>query len=70
MNKMKNLLFSARAVKAQEERQQLMENSAPPMCPRTHKPMIKVICGSHNGKKFFAWASPDVNTVLPVFRVS
>jgi hypothetical protein len=69
---MKNPLFTTTANKkatAQETASQYsLEGSTPPLCPQTKKPMQKVICGTPDGKKFWAWVSTEARICLPAFK--
>jgi hypothetical protein len=62
---MKNLLFASKKTHSKED---LRADASPPMCPKTGKPMKKVICGTHTGKQFYTWVSPEAHLVLPAFK--
>ncbi len=66
---MTNILFKASKVKKQEQKAQFAaSNMIPPTCPKSGKPMVRVICGTPSGRKFYAWASLDENIALPAYN--
>ncbi len=58
----KNILFDKKKIQASERLNQA------PICPVSGRPMDKVICGSFDRKKMYAWFSPHSKLVLPVFK--
>ncbi len=61
---MSNILFDEKRIKVQARKSE----NEPPICPVSGKPMEKVICGSFEKKKMWAWFGRSSKLVLPIFK--
>jgi hypothetical protein len=61
----KNILFKKPA-----QRVVATTSERAPICPKSGRPMVKVICGSKGRKRVPAWFSPATKVVLPIFKIS